>query len=124
MDDQDWTEVRIHRSKKTSAEGLRPGIARRNLMETPTKVSLTHAASIERKLMDSDAPVKLKKLSIDSRKLIAQKRAEMQISQQQLNNSCAFPPNLIRDIEAGKVTPSPAQLSNMNRILKTSIKLE
>lgn len=123
MDCQDWTEVRIHRGPKAAAT-IRPGMERQPTAATPTKVQLSHQASFERKLMDSEGPVKVKKLSLDSRKLIAQKRAEMEISQTQLNNSCSFPPNLIRDIEAGKITPSPAQLSNINRILKTSIKLE
>ena len=85
---------------------------------------MSHQAALERKLMNAEEPVKLKKISLDSRKLIAQKRAEMQISQQQLNTSCSFPPNMVRDIEAGRITPSPAQLSHINRILKTSIKLE
>jgi ribosome-binding protein aMBF1 (putative translation factor) len=122
MDGQDWTEVRIQRGPKAK-ETLRPGMERQTTA-TQGKVQLSHQASLERKLLDSDGPVKVKKLSIDSRKIISAKRAEMEISQTQLNNSCAFPANTIRDIEAGKITPSPAQLSSINRILKTSIKLE
>lgn len=123
MDHQDWTEVRIHRGPKTEAS-LRPGVARSPGSGTTVRPILSHQASFERKLMDSEGPVKVKKLSIESRKLISAKRAEMEISQTQLNNSCAFPANTIRDIEAGKIQPSPAQLSSINRILKTSIKLE
>lgn len=123
MEHQDWTEVRVHR-KPNASNNLNPGKLRSDTSNSNGKVVLSHQAALERKILNSEEPIKLKKLSLDSRKLIAQKRAELQLSQQQLNTSCALPLNYIRDIEAGKVIPTPSQLTNINRILKTSIKLE
>ena len=123
MSDQDWIPVRIQR--RTPDTALRPGVSRPNTAATQDqKKSYNYQASLERKLMNADEPVKLKSLSLTSRKLIAQKRAEKELSQIQLNSACSFPQNTIRDIEAGKYTPSPSQLSTLNHILKTSLKLE
>ena len=123
MSEQDWTPVRIQRRAPDTS--LRPGVSRPNTAAIQDqKRSYNYQASLERKLMNSDEPVKLKSLSLASRKLIAQKRAEKELSQIQLKTACSFPQHTIRDIEAGKYTPSPSQLSTLNHILKTSLKLE
>ena len=74
---------------------------------------------------DRDAPPK------PPRSLSAASRAEIvrirttgipKRTQAELNTACSFPPNTIRDIEAGIITPTPVQLNVLNRVLRTTLK--
>ncbi len=108
-DFQDWTTVTI--KGKTSTPG-------------PSKVTAKVAPEVAhmRKIADSDT-VKQKSLAPESRQEIIQKRVANKWSQSDLNTQCCFPPNTIREIEAGRITPSIGQLNTLNRVLKTGLKL-
>ena len=108
MDGQDWQTVTVRRSAKKATSSAPPVSAHTALM---------------RKL-DSDEPVKIKSLSSASRQSIIQARVALGWNQVQLNTSCSFPSNSIRDIESGKAIPSPKQLNILNRVLKLSLKCE
>ncbi len=88
------------------------------------RVTFSSDAALQRKLAESDeiGQVKLKTLSPQSRQEIVQRRVANAWNQQQLNQQCGFPANLIRDIESGRVTPSPTQLNILNRILRASLR--
>ena len=79
-----------------------------------------HAAKLEA----ADAPVKPKMLSGESRKLLTATRVALGKTQVQLNQQCAFPPNTIRELEAGHIHPTGAQLNKLNRELRIGLKLE
>ena len=108
-DFQDWTTVTIKGKSNT------PG---------PSKVTTRVAPEVAhmRKVADSET-VKQKSLAPESRQEIVQKRVINKWSQSDLNNQCCFPPNTIREIEAGRLTPSIQQLNTLNRVLKTGLKL-
>ena len=108
-DFQDWNTIVI--KGKTSTPG-------------PSKVSVKVAPEVAhmRKIADSET-VKQKSLAPESRQEIVQKRVANKWSQSDLNNQCNFPANTIREIEAGRITPSIQQLNTLNRVLKTGLKL-
>lgn len=111
MDGQDWTPVKIN-NHAARAPNV-PTVAHKGNPEA------AHA----RRLAEADAPVKLKTLTAASRQEIVTRRAANKWSQQDLNQHCNFPVNTIREIEAGRLTPSIAQLNTLNRILKTGLKM-
>ena len=113
MQHQDWAPLTI--SSKAAVAVAKKAAA-------PIKVSseAVHA----RKIADADAPIKLKQLSSESRQNMIQVRTQtLKKTQAELNQLCQFPPNTIRDIEAGKLTPSNGQLNVLSRVLKISLKL-
>lgn len=112
MDDQDWTTVVL--KKKGSSHASR---------QSESRTPISQQAALMRKL-DTETPVRLKTLSASSRQAIVQARIGLTWNQSQLNNSCAFPANTIRDIESGKVIPTATQLNALSRVLKISLKLE
>jgi hypothetical protein len=79
------------------------------------------------KIADAEGPVKQKVLAPESRQAIINFRVGPDVpvkrTQAELNTMCRFPPNTIRDIEAGKLTPSIGQLNVLNQVLKTGLKL-
>lgn len=115
MDCQDWSPLKIQSTTATA-------IASAKKMSSG-RMKVTPGAAQARKIDTADAPIKLKQLATESRQEIIQKRLAMKKNQSELNTLCAFAPNTIRDIEAGKLTPSPGQLNNLNRILKASLKM-
>jgi ribosome-binding protein aMBF1 (putative translation factor) len=112
MEHQDWAPLKITstlQAKKAAAP--------------PVKVSADAIRS--RKLDEADGPIKTKHLSSESRQNMIQVRTQvLKKTQVELNNLCQFAPNSIRDIEAGKLTPSAGQLNVLSRMLKISLKLE
>jgi ribosome-binding protein aMBF1 (putative translation factor) len=62
-----------------------------------------------------------KYLSLETRQDITNRRVSKLWTQADLNKYCSFPVNTIREIESGRVTPSPQQLNVLNRILKGGI---
>ena len=112
MENQDWTTVVI--KKKGSSHASR---------QSESHTPMSQHTSLMRKL-DSETPVKLKSLSTTSRHAIVQARVGLTWNQSQLNNACAFPANTIRDIESGKIIPTPTQLNALSRVLKITLKLE
>lgn len=112
MDCQDWEPVKV------GSKSLR----------TPVK-SPAHTAGTKalRAAEDDDAPPKAaRSLSAVSRAEIVRIRTtqEPKKTQNELNTACAFPPHTIRDIEAGRLTPTPTQLNILNRVLRTNLKYE
>jgi ribosome-binding protein aMBF1 (putative translation factor) len=106
---QNWEEVKIVNRSVTAAK--RAGA------HVPVSAEVATA-----RRLDSDAPLKKKYLTNESRQAIIQLRVANKWSQADLNTQCAFPPNTIRDIEAGRATPTGQQLTILNRVLKTTLK--
>jgi ribosome-binding protein aMBF1 (putative translation factor) len=117
---QDWDPVIVKKRQVDRA------IARSQRVQGPAaaRVTFSSDAALQRKLAESDeiGQVKMKTLSPQSRQEIVQRRVANGWNQQQLNQQCGFPANLIRDIESGRVTPSPTQLNILNRILRAALR--
>jgi ribosome-binding protein aMBF1 (putative translation factor) len=116
MDNQDWELVTVRRSKNSAATKEKSASA--------PAPHYSPTATASRKLADATDVGKHKHLTSESRHTIIALRATNTWTQVQLNQKCAFPPNTIRDIEAGKVTPSIGQLNALNRVLKCGLRLE
>ncbi len=122
QDHQDWVPLTISRSGSAAASkplGAAPG---------PTaRPKVSQEARQKAKIADAEGPVKQKVLAPESRQAIVNFRvgpdAPQKRTQAELNSLCGFPPNTIRDIEAGKLTPSIGQLNTLNRVLKAGLKL-
>lgn len=110
MEHQDWNPV-VLRGKNPSGANTR---------EIKPRVSgeAARLAKIEREDF-----VKSKTLAPESRKDLVTARLALKKTQIELDRQCAFPTNTIREIEAGKLTPSSQQLNRLNRELKISLKL-
>ena len=111
-DGQDWTEVRI-RGKPKPASGSSGPVPKVNSQ-----------ASHLRKIEQAEGPIKVKHLSSESKQMIVAKRIQNGWNQTQLNQQCGFPLHTIRDIENGKLTPTPGQLNVLNRVLKVGLKYD
>ncbi len=110
MDCQDWGTVVVKR-KGAAAAGA--GAKR--------PAASAGAAAAYRAEADELA-LPTKSLSGESRHMIVVKRTEQGWKQDQLNTMCSFPMHTIRDIEAGRLCPTPAQLNVLNRVLKIALK--
>jgi ribosome-binding protein aMBF1 (putative translation factor) len=124
---QDWDPIRIQRPSGGGGGGGRSNGAVAS--KTPgQKVARSTLPSVDaghlRKLEEADAPIKLKRLTPQSRQEIVTRRTAAGWNQTQLNQQCLFPVNTIREIEAGRLTPNTQQLNTLNRVLKTGLKLE
>lgn len=110
MDCQNWETVQIKKTTKRSTASTKPLV--------------TAGAALARRLEadDEGAPKPTRSLGAESRAEIVRLRTTAGQTQAQLNTACAFPVNTIRDIEAGKLCPNPAQLNVLNRVLRTSLK--
>lgn len=110
MEHQDWEPIKVG----TKTKKLAPSFAAR-----PAGSKALHA------MEDDDLPkLPTKSLSATSRAEIIKLRTTMEPkkTQAELNTACAFPANTIRDIEAGRLCPTPKQLEVLNRVLKTALK--
>ena len=116
MDHQNWEPQII---RKTAA-ALREDALRKGVKTTVERQSGTasHLAKLEKEEI-----VKPKLLATESRQELVQRRLAEKLTQQQLDQRCAFPPHTIRDLEANKRAPTPKELSTLNRILKCGLKL-
>lgn len=117
--DQDWEPVVVRRSsgvnhRSSYATTGAPGkiVARTGDQATTDAVKKVEATEIGR----------LKQLSTESRTEIVQKRVALGKSQMQLNQDCRFPVNTMREIESGRLCPTPSQLSVLSRVLKAKLK--
>jgi ribosome-binding protein aMBF1 (putative translation factor) len=111
MDGQDWNVVRIHASKGTKATS-----------KAPAK-NTTPDVAAQRGLEQQETAQKPKTLSTESRTQIMQVRAAMKKTQVELNQMCQFPANTVRDIESGRIVPTPSQLIRLNRALNVKFAL-
>ncbi len=113
MQHQDWAPLTI--SNKA--------VPKKAIIAAPVKVS--SEAAHARKIANADTPIKLKQLSTQSRQDMIQVRTQtLKKTQVELNQMCRFPPNTIRDIEAGKLTPSGGQLNVLSAQLRIPLRLE
>ena len=110
MDCQDWDSVKIGTH------------ARRPVAPRPAKPAGTKALHA----LEDETPVPTKSLSAESRATIVRLRTtrEPPMTQAGLNTACSFPANTIRDIESGKLCPTPTQLNVLNRVLRTALKYD
>jgi hypothetical protein len=108
MDCQDWETVKVGRAAK------------------PAKPHPAHIAGAKalRAVEDDDIPKPTKSLSAESRTAIVRLRTALTppMTQSDLERACSFPKNTIRDIEAGRLCPTPTQLNVLNRVLRTTLK--
>jgi ribosome-binding protein aMBF1 (putative translation factor) len=86
-------------------------------------VHFSQEAERLRKIENAEGPVKQKRLAPESKQQIVNQRVANSWSQADLNMRCSFPPNTIRDIEAGKIVPNGQMLNVLNRVLKVSLRL-
>jgi len=112
MNHQDWEPVVIRSSKRLAAQ-----------QQQASKPAYTADASQIRKIDQATEPQKTKTLSLEARQTISSMRSTLKITQVELNKRCSFPANTIRDIESGRIVPAQSQLSILNRVLRTTIKL-
>jgi ribosome-binding protein aMBF1 (putative translation factor) len=84
----------------------------------------TAGAAVLRRLDTEDLPLPTKSLSGASRHAIVAARVAREWTQAQLNTQCSFPSNTMRDIESGKLCPTPTQLGVLNRVLKLALKYD
>ncbi len=111
MDCQDWNPV-IVRGKSVPKTSGTSG-------PKPSAEAIRLA-----KLANNEDVKKARVLSKESRQAMMQLRAAQKWTQRDLDMRCSFPANTVRDLEAGKMAPSSGQLSRLNQILKTGLKLE
>lgn len=111
MNVQDWNPVVI-RGKSSAATTSKQIVDKRS-------AESHRLAKIER-----EEYVKPKQLASESRKDLVAARVALKLTQDQLNQRCAFPPHTIKAFEAGHLVPSGGQLNRLNRELKTSLHLE
>ena len=116
MDGQDWSTVILRGTKPTIRTGL-GGPAK-----APPK-NTTPEAAAARRLEEQETAQKPKELSTASRTELMQRRAAMKKSQIELNQMCQFPANTVRDIESGRIVPTPSQLIRLNRALQMKFML-
>lgn len=113
MDCQDWSRVTLPGRRPTAAGGAGAG-----------RPIQSAGAALVRRLETEELPQSTKSLGGASRHSIASARVAREWTQAQLNTQCSFPSNTIRDIESGKLCPTPAQLGALNRILKLALKYD
>ena len=119
-DGQDWTEVKIRGKPKSTTSNQ--NIQKQSF--TPNSHRMVNPGSHARKLEQATDVIKTKKLTSESKQHIVAYRMSKKLTQDQLNQECRFPVNTIREIEAGRLTPTTAQLNTLNRVLKTGLHLQ
>jgi ribosome-binding protein aMBF1 (putative translation factor) len=112
MDGQDWTIVRINGNR----------VPAKASSKAPAKNTTPDVAG-QRGLEQQETAQKPKTLSTESRTQIMQVRAAMKKTQVELNQMCQFPVNTVRDIESGRLVPTPSQLIRLNRVLNVKFAL-
>jgi ribosome-binding protein aMBF1 (putative translation factor) len=109
MSEQDWDPVTIHRSGPGASSAAGP--------------KRSAEAIRQAKLADADGPVHVKVLSPDAVRALQEYRKANTLTQKQLDQRCAFPPNTIQALESRKAGPSQKQLQVLNQLLKTGLTL-
>jgi hypothetical protein len=116
MDHQNWEPVVIRKS----ADAIR-----KDALRTGQKVTVERKSdeSVRLAKLDQAEFGKPKMLSAESRQELVQRRLADKLTQQQLDQRCAFPPHTVRDLEANKRAPTQKELQTLNRVLKCGLKL-
>ena len=76
------------------------------------------------KIASAEVPVRIKVFTPESVRQIQSWRAEQNLTQKQLDQRCAFPPNTLNGLESRKVGPTSSQLQRLNSLMKTGLTLE
>jgi ribosome-binding protein aMBF1 (putative translation factor) len=110
MEHQDWEPIKVGSLTKKKA------------VAKPAHSAGTKALHAVEE--DDHPKLPTKSLSAESRAEIIKLRTSMEPkkTQAELNTACSFPANTIRDIEAGRLCPTPKQLEVLNRVLHTTLK--
>ena len=108
MSENEWTPVMIRGRRAPATAAKRPTVS--------AEVAAHRRADAE------DLPMAKRVLAPESRQLIVQKRIALKWSQGELDKQCCFPQHTMREIEAGRAVPSPAQLNTLNRTLQVALK--
>jgi ribosome-binding protein aMBF1 (putative translation factor) len=121
-DGQDWTLVTIKKKPtKPKAEPVEKShVNQRNNHLSLSGKNLQGAQA--RKLAESTDIKKPRTLSLETQKEISATRNSLGLTQTELNKKCQFPMNTIRDIESGKINPTPQQMDALSRELKIPIR--
>lgn len=106
MDHQDWTTVVVRNPSK----------APRQTVERKDNAEARRLYKLD---TEEVKPIK-KRLTADSRRDLSAARCALKKSQRDIDKELAFPPNTIRDFEAGTVAPSGAQISSLHRYFATA----
>lgn len=114
---QDWEPV-ILRGKNPTVGTTMNTNGQKQIMEKRSAEAQRMAK------LDREELVKPKRLAAESRKDLVAARVALKLTQDQLNQKCAFPPHTIKGFEAGQLVPSGGQLNRLNKELKTSLHLE
>jgi ribosome-binding protein aMBF1 (putative translation factor) len=105
FDHQDWKQVIIQTKKNKSSEH-KPKVSNETLQDRKL-----HKQVDEQNL-------KHKKVSLELRTEIQQKRSLLKYTQKDLANKINLPVNIINDIETGKAMYNPSHIQKIKRILK------
>jgi len=111
MDCQDWNEYKVGVKARGGS-----GTAEKRHAVAPS-VKAVRALEAE----DGAPVLPTKSLGAEGRILIVSKRVELKKTQAELNALCSFPAHTIRDIESGKLCPTPMQLNVLNRMLRITL---
>jgi hypothetical protein len=103
MEHQDWTTVQVKRP-------IRPTVAKAAAAQLAT-----HNSRLDGGLDGGDLKPKKRRLTMESRQALVAARTAVKKSQRDVDKELAFPPNTIRDFEAGTAGPSGAQISALHR---------
>ncbi len=115
MDNQDWTVVTLKNPNRAKKE-----VQERKGASNPEAQRLYKLEQAE------TAPTK-KRLTKESRQDLQAARAAIKKTQRDVDKELAFPPNTLRDFEAGTTVPNNKQLSSLHRYFaasKLSLKTE
>ena len=110
MEHQNWTPVVLH--------GKNPSKTTSTVIQQKASGVGAHLAKLDREEIG-----KSKVLAPESRKDLVAARLALKKTQVEIDRLCAFPPNTMRELEAGKLTPNTQQLNRLNRELKLGLKL-
>jgi len=97
MDGQDWTTVVMRKTPK------------------PKQIAAAQAAAHAARMDSDDVKVRRRRLVTESRQALVAARVAEKKGQRDVDKELAFPPNTIRDFEAGTAAPSGAQISALQR---------
>ncbi len=111
---QDWNTVTLRGGRLNAT-------APKAIQARPTGLS---EAAHARKLDESDMPIKPKYITSESKQELIRARLAQSLTQDKADARCALPKHTFRDLEAGKLTPSPAILRAISRELGVNLKLE
>lgn len=104
MDGQNWETVTIRGRNK----GPKVQVDKQELAQKQVGYHLY-------KLETEDTKPKKKRLTAESRQALSAARIAIKKTQREVDTMCSFPPNSVRDFEAGTTVPSGQQISVLQR---------